>query len=116
MTAHPSVCVLLVPAIKKLEQNQNGKLQLEIDHNSHYSCGYRAIHSAVLWANTALLYLRLCEVHSQQNISKPEQRHRKRGRDDAVWEGKEESTRKDWVLSVCAIAMPCPPPSPSPCG
>jgi hypothetical protein len=45
----------LVPAIKKLEQNQNGKLHLEIDYNSHYSSGYRAIHSAVLWVVFSVL-------------------------------------------------------------
>jgi hypothetical protein len=32
---HISVRVFPFPAIKKLEQNQNGKLYLEINHNTH---------------------------------------------------------------------------------
>jgi hypothetical protein len=47
-------------------------------------------------------------VQLTKNIYEAVIRHRKRGKEDEGW----KSTRKDWVLSLCAIAWRSSPPSP----
>jgi hypothetical protein len=61
---------------------------------------------------------RTVEVHSKQNISEPELRHRNRRRDDdgSNCHGGGGDTGKGWVLFICAIAWRSSPPSPYPGG
>jgi hypothetical protein len=113
---HTSACMcVLVPAIKNLEQNQNGKLHLEITHNLNFSSGYRTIRSAVLWVSTVLPSAVWGTVAAKYvrawATSQKEEKWWRRMERARLGGG---STRKDWVFSVCAIAWRPSPPSPYP--